>query len=139
MIFLLDTNTFSYIAKGSSPAARQEFQRHEEDRESRLCLSVITEAEVRFGMAKHSLSASRKAAIEGLLAHFEILPWGSAEAAVYAEERARLEAQGITLATMNLLIAAQAIAAGATLVSNDSIFRKTKGLWTIENWTMDVF
>jgi len=73
--YLLDTNMFSYIAKGTSPAARAEFQRLSQDGDAVLCISVITEAEVRFGMARHSLSRARCLAIEGLFANFQILPW----------------------------------------------------------------
>ena len=75
--YLLDTNTFSYIAKGNSPAARAMFFKHSQDREAVLSISSISEAEVRYGMEKRALSRERRAAIEGLFAHLTILPWGS--------------------------------------------------------------
>lgn len=137
-IYLLDTNTFSYIAKGTSRAARAEFQRLATDPAAALCLSAITEAEVRYGMAKYSLSRERRSAIEGLLAYLQILPWGSKEAAAYALVRNKLEAQGITVAVMDMLIVAHAVAAGAILVSRDHIFEKTAGLSGLENWATDL-
>jgi tRNA(fMet)-specific endonuclease VapC len=136
--YLLDTNTFSYIAKGSSAAARAEFQRLCQDRDAVLCISSITEAEVRYGMAKRSLSGERRSAIEGLFALLEILAWGSAEAAVYGQSRAKLEAQGTTVALMDMLIAAQAIAAGAVLVTRDKIFAEVDDLHTTVNWATDL-
>ena len=136
--YLLDTNTFSYIAKGSSPAARAEFQRLAQDPSAVLFISVITEAEVRYGMAKHSLSQNRRSAIEGLFANLQILPWGSDEAAAYARAKAKLEAQGITIAVMDMLIAAQAIAAGAVLVTRDNIFAKVDDLGATVNWATDL-
>jgi tRNA(fMet)-specific endonuclease VapC len=136
--YLLDTNTFSYIAKGSSPAARAELQRLANDSGAVLCISAITEAEVRYGMAKHSLSPSRRSAIEGLFSNLRILPWGSEEAAAYARAKAKLETQGITVAVMDMLIAAQAIAAGAVLVSRDNIFARMDDLDAVVNWVTDL-
>jgi len=136
--YLLDTNTFSYIAKGSSPAARAEFQRLAQDRSAVLCISVITEAEVRYGMAKRSLSPSRRSAIEGLFANLQILSWGSEEAAAYARVRTKLETAGITVAAMDMLIAAQAIAAGAVLVTRDTIFARLDDLDATVNWATDL-
>lgn len=136
--YVLDTNTFSYIAKGSSPAARAEFQRLAQDPSAVLCISVITEAEVRYGMEKRSLSQSRRSAIEGLFANLQILPWGSDEAAAYAQAKAKLETQGITVAVMDMLIAAQAIAAGAVLVTRDNIFAKLSDLDATVNWATDL-
>ena len=136
--YLLDTNTFSYIAKGSSPAARAEFQRLAQDPSAILCISVITEAEVRYGMAKRALSPNRRSAIEGLFANLQILPWGSDEAAAYARAKAKLETQGITVAAMDMLIAAQAIAAGAVLVTRDDIFTKVDDLDATVNWATDL-
>jgi tRNA(fMet)-specific endonuclease VapC len=136
--YLLDTNTFSYIAKGISQAARNEFHRLSQDHNITLCISVMTEAEVRFGMAKRNVSRSRRSAIESLFAHFQILPWGSEEAATYALTRAKLEAKGITVESMDLLIAAQAITAGAVLVTNDKIFSHVGDLHTTIDWASDL-
>jgi tRNA(fMet)-specific endonuclease VapC len=136
--YLLDTNMFSYIAKGVSPAARREFLRLSQDRNVTLCLSVMTEAEVRFGMVKHNLSRSRRSAIESLFAHFQILPWGSEEAAAYALTRAKLESKRITVESMDLLIAAQSIAARAVLVTRDKIFSSIEGLHATVNWANDL-
>ncbi len=138
MTYLLDTNTFSYIAKGSSPAARAVLLKLSRDPDADLCISVITEAEVRLGMAKRSLSQAHRSAIEGLFANVHILQWGPDEARAYAQARANLEARGITVAAMDLLIAAQAIAAGAVLVTGDKFFAFIDGLETPVNWATDL-
>jgi tRNA(fMet)-specific endonuclease VapC len=136
--YLLDTNMFSYIATGASPTARAEFLRVSQDRESVLCISVITEAEVRYGMEKRSLSHVRRAAIEGLFAKLQILPWGSEEAAAFARAKAKLEARGITVALMDMLIAANGIAARAVLVTRDKIFSFVDDLDVTVNWATDI-
>lgn len=137
-VFLLDTNTFSYIAKGSSATARVEFRKVSQDRNSVVCISCITLAEIHYGIAKHGLSGARLSAIEGLLANLEVLPWGEGEAAAYGRMRVRLESKGITVAAMDMLIAAQAIAAEATLVSHDGIFQRIDGLDARVDWATDV-
>jgi len=136
--YLLDTNMFSYIAKGNSSAARREWLRLSQDREATVCISVITEAEVGYGLAKRSLSRERADAIEGLLANLQILPWGLEEAAAYARTRAQLEGEGVTLSVMDMLIAAQAIAVGAILVTRDRIFEHVSELHATVNWANDL-
>ena len=136
--YLLDTNMVSYIAKGNSPAARREWLRVSRDRQGAVCISVITEAEVRYGMAKFALSRERADAIERLLANLQILPWGSDEAAAYARTRTQLEAKGVTLSALDMLIAAQAIASGSILVTRDKIFKQVPGLRATANWATDL-
>jgi tRNA(fMet)-specific endonuclease VapC len=136
--YLLDTNMFSYIATGASPAARAEFLRVSQDRDAVLCISVITEAEVRYGMAKHSLSHERRSAIEGLFVNLQILPWGSDEAAAYARAKAKLETQGITVALADMLIAAHGITTGAVFVTRDKVFSRVDDLDATANWATDI-
>jgi len=137
-IYLLDTNMFSYIAKGNSPAARRKWLKLSLDREVAIGISVITEAEVRYGLAKHAISRERAEAIEGLLANLQILPWSSEEAAAYARIRAQLEAKGVTLSAMDMLIAAQAVTAGAVLITRDKIFEHVSDLQDTVNWATDL-
>ncbi len=133
--YLLDTNTFSYIATGKSRAARARLVglgNHEE-----ACLSSITEAEVRFGLAKRARAYELRPGIEGLLSKLPVLPWGSPEAGVYGDLRRELEAHGKPLGNMDLLIAAHTIAARAVLVTNDKAFARLPNL-PMENWATDL-
>jgi len=136
--YLLDTNMFSYVVSGRSPAARAELRRLAQDRNAIVCISSMTEAEVRYGLAKRTPSPARRAAIEGLLANLEILPWGSAEAAVYALKRAKLEPKGISVSFMDFMIAVHAIAVGAVLVTRDSVFARIEDLEATVNWATDL-
>jgi len=134
--YLLDTNTVSYIAKGKSPAARSRLESL--GVEDTVCISSITEAELRYGLAKRPGAHALRAAVEALLFKLRILPWGSKEAIAYGDLRARLEASGIVLSEMDLLIAAQAIATGAVLVTNDKAFSQVTELRSIVNWASDL-
>lgn len=139
--YLLDTNMFSYIVKGNSPAARAEFRRLAQDPDTQLCISVITEAEVRYGMAKRALSPARRNAIEGLFANLEILPWGSEEAAVYAKTKPSLEAKGLSVSLMEFQIGVHAAACDAVLVTHDDIFvriAETTGIHATVDWAKDI-
>ena len=140
-IYLLDTNTFSYIASGRSQAARARFRKLAADPEARLAISVITEAEVRSGMNRRGLSAARRSAIEALFAYVEILPWGSAEAAVYASAWPELQAKGIGVSLMDLMIGVHAAACGAVLVTHDKNFSRIAGIVGIQavvDWAKDL-
>jgi tRNA(fMet)-specific endonuclease VapC len=134
--YLLDTNTVSYIAKGKSPAARARLQALGDD--ETVCISSITEAELRYGLAKRPEARQLRKSIEGLLFRLRILAWGSKEAAAYGELRARLEGAGITLSQLDLQISAHALAIGAVLVTNDKAFLQVNDLDKMENWALDL-
>jgi tRNA(fMet)-specific endonuclease VapC len=136
VIYLLDTNMVSYIARRKSPAARASLEAigHEDV----LSISSITEAEIRYGLAKRPGAHALRAAMEGFLFKVRILSWGSAEAAAYGELRAKLEAAGITLAEMDLLIAAHAVGTGTVLVSHDKAFHHVSSFLKIADWATDI-
>ncbi len=130
--YLLDTNTVSYVAKGKPAAPRARLQAL--GKGELACISSITEAEIRYGLAKRPEAHSLRRAMEDLLLKFCILPWGSREAAAYGELRAKLEAKGSTLAELDMMIAAHAIAIGAVLVTNDKSLARIKDLSGTANW-----
>jgi len=45
-----------------------------------ICISVMTEAEIRFGLARGKLSAATEAPVELFLSKIDILPWDPAAA-----------------------------------------------------------
>jgi len=135
-LYMLDTNMVSYIAKGQSKAARVRMLNLGED--EAVCLSVITEAEIRYGLAKRPEATALRERMEWFLAAVTVLPWGREEAKVYGELRARLELAGLPLGNLDLQIAAHAVAVGATLVTNDRAFAQVSELRGTENWAGDL-
>ena len=97
-------------------------------------ISVITEAELRFGVARLPRAAKLGLIVEEFLKRLEAVAWDSSAAQYYARLRAALEANGEPMGNMDLMIAAQALAMDATLVTHDRVFRKVKGL-KIEDWS----
>jgi len=129
--YLLDTNIASYAIKKNVPQIRQQLIRIPT---SDVGISVVTEAELRFCVAKVAPAPKLELAVEEFLMRVEILPWSSESAKCYATLRAELETKGQPVGGFDLMIAAQAIVSGVTLVSNDRVFKRVKGL-RVEDWT----
>ena len=128
---MLDTDTASYIIKGNAPAidARLRLLKTRQVR-----ISVVTRAELRFGVRRLSGANRLAAEIEIFLSGVQTLSWDEAAADQFAEVQADLERMGTPIGSMDTMIAAHAKAIQATLVtSNTRHFRFVKGL-SIENW-----
>ncbi len=129
--YLLDTNTVSYIIKGNRPRVRERLLKVAM---AEVGISVITEAELLFGLVRRPDATQLKIVIDEFLLRVEILPWNSEAAQQYASIRAMLEADGQPMGNLDLMIAAQALASGTILVTSDAVFRRVKGL-EIEDWS----
>jgi tRNA(fMet)-specific endonuclease VapC len=134
-LYMLDTNTVSYIVKGKSPAARARLAGLGSDESA--CISIVTEFELEFGLAKNPNAAKLRHALRWFLARIQVLPLGSGEARAYGQLRVQQEAAGRPLESKDKLIAAHAIAAGAILVTGDKVFSNAPGLMR-ENWATDL-
>jgi tRNA(fMet)-specific endonuclease VapC len=132
--YLLDTNIASYAIKRNVPQVRVALLSVPM---SEIGVSVVTEAELRFGVARKGASAHLKLAVEEFLLRVEILPWDSAAAKHYAELRSALDDSGTPIANFDLMIAAHALAADAILVTRDRVFRRVKHL-KLEDWTKPI-
>lgn len=129
--YLLDTNTASYVIKGNFPRVRERLLKVPM---AEAGISVVTEAELRFGVARRPEAAKLKMVVEEFLLRVEVLPWNSEAAQHYARIRAALENEGEPMGNLDMMIAAQAMAAGALLVTHDRVFRRVKGL-KVEDWS----
>jgi tRNA(fMet)-specific endonuclease VapC len=129
--YLLDTNTVSYVIKGNFPKVRERLLRVPT---SEVGISVVTEAELRFGVARLPQATKLGIVVEEFLRRVQIFAWDSATTRVYALLRATLEEHGEPIGNLDLMIASQALALRLILVSNDRVFRRVKGL-TVEDWS----
>lgn len=129
--YLLDTNTASYLIKGNVPRVREHLLRVPM---AEVGISVITEAELRFGVARKPAVTRLGIAVEEFLLRVDVLPWDSAAAQQYAALRATLEHAGRPMGNLDMMIAAQALAASAVLVTHDRVFQRVKQL-KIEDWS----
>jgi tRNA(fMet)-specific endonuclease VapC len=129
--YLLDTNMASYIIKGNFPKVRQ---RLEKVPMAKVGISSVTEAELRFGVERRPEATRLKTIVDEFLMRVEILAWDSEAAKRHASLRAALERDGTPMGSLDMMIAAQALASESILVTNDQVFRRVKKL-RIEDWT----
>jgi tRNA(fMet)-specific endonuclease VapC len=127
-VLMLDTNAISALVKGQAVGLGKTLEQRP------FCLSVITEAELRFGLARRPVNADLRSIIENLLWATDIRPWTSDCAKHYGQLRSELEALGKPLSPMDLLIATHALSEVCTLVSADRAFAHVPGLHLLD-WT----
>lgn len=131
MRVLLDTDTCIYALKQNENVLRRLLTTPRED----VAISVITEAELRTGAARSSVSVKTLHLIENFLRPLTLIDFTSDDAIAYASVRAKLERAGTPIGPLDTLIASQAVARRLTLVSNNEReFRRVTGL-AIENWS----
>ena len=136
VMYLLDTNMVSYIVKGRSLVAGDKLVALSGNEVA--AVSTITVAEIRYGLAKRPEATALRSLMNNFLASIQVLPWGTDEAEVYGSVRAKLEKKGVTLGNMDMMIAAHAIVAKATLVTNDKAFAQVDELSALVNWATDL-
>ena len=130
MRYLLDTNIVSELIRNPQGSVTE---RVREVGESQVATSIIVAAELRYGAAKKG-SARLTAQIEAVLGALEVMPFEEPADRAYGVLRAGLEQKGQPIGGNDLLIAAQALSLGFTLVTaNEREFAKIEGL-PCENW-----
>jgi len=131
MKFLLDTDTFSQIARGKHAGVVERAGQHTT---AEMAVSVITVGELRFGLALSGAASKLRSRTEALLEGMAHLHVDDAAATEYGKLRAYLQKIGQPIGPNDHWIAAQALAAGLTLVSGNSReFQRVPGL-KLENW-----
>ncbi len=131
--FLLDTNICIYIARKKPERVLRHFDKV---RVGEVAISVITYGELIFGVSK---SSRREASLETLREFVRLvppLPMPEKAGEVFGLISADLEARGEPISANDLWIAAHALAAKLTLVTNnEKEFRRVRGL-KVQNWAL---
>lgn len=130
---LLDTSVYSQpFKKRPDPVALARWEALGDDR---LAVSVITEAELRYGFDWKGADAQRRDYEAGLRLRIPVLDLDSGAAIEYGRIRAELRRRGTPVADLDLLIGATALAKGLVVATlNVSDFSKIPGL-TVEDWS----
>ena len=130
MRYLLDTKVVSDLVR--NPQGRVA-ERIRKVGEAQVCTSIIVAAELRYGATKKG-SPRLATQLEAVLGALDVLPFETPADAAYGLIRTRLEQAGRPIGGNDLLIAAQAIALGYTVVTdNEGEFARIDGL-PRENW-----
>jgi tRNA(fMet)-specific endonuclease VapC len=129
-VHLLDTNSVVFFFKGEGHVAANLLARA--PREVALPAVVLYELEV--GVLRSKAPERRRVQLDALLGAIAVIPFGEDEARAAARIRAALEPAGEGIGPLDTLIAATALANGATLVThNQRDFRRVAGL-KVEDW-----
>jgi tRNA(fMet)-specific endonuclease VapC len=130
MRYLLDTNIVSDLVRNPQGRIAQHIRKIGE---GQVCTSIIVAAELRYGAAKKQ-STRLTAQLQAVLGALEVLPLEAPADTTYGALRARLEKAGRPIGANDLLIAAQTLALGYTIVTdNEKEFAQIKDL-PRENW-----
>lgn len=130
---MLDTNMVGALIGEKAARADAGLRRH---RVGSVCISVVTEGEVLYGLTNNPAATCKAAQMRALLSRFVILPWTSDVASVYAAVRAAMRRNGRTMGALDMLIAAHALSMGIPLATSDRAFHHVPGL-KVENWLVD--
>jgi tRNA(fMet)-specific endonuclease VapC len=130
MRYLLDTNIVSDLIRNPQGRIAEHIRGVGE---AQICTSVIVAAELRYGAAKKG-SPRLATQLEAVLGALDVLLFEVPADTAYGLIRTRLERIGRPIGGNDLLIAAQAVALGYTIVTdNEGEFARIDGLLR-ENW-----
>ncbi len=130
MRYLLDTDIVSDLVRNPQGKVAQHIRKVGE---AQVCTSIIVAAELRYGAGKKG-SLRLSAQLEAVLGALEVLPFETPADATYGLLRTRLEQTGRPIGANDLLIAAQALALGHTIITdNEKEFARIEDLRR-ENW-----
>ncbi|MBT4497036.1 MAG: type II toxin-antitoxin system VapC family toxin [Gemmatimonadetes bacterium] len=115
-MYMLDTNTCIYIIKRRPVDVLKRFEAVDNDQ---ICISVVTHAELQYGVVRSSKIEHNQRILDAFVARLTVWAWGQDAVAHYGRIRRHLEQKGTPIGNMDLLIAAHALAKSCTLVTNN--------------------
>ena len=131
MNWLLDTNTCIYFMKNQFPKLTSRILGYPV---SSFSLSSITVFELEYGTEKSRWSERTRQQLALFLAPFEILPFTAEDSLIAGRIRGTLERKGQLIGPYDILIAAQALSRGLTVIThNTGEFERVSGLH-VEDW-----
>jgi len=129
--YMLDTNIVAYAKNNRPEVVCERMSRFDPED---LCVSVITLAELEYGVFNSSNPERNQLALTLFLANIEVVPFNDDAAVEYGRIRADLKRKGTPIGANDLMIAAHAKSLGVTLVTNNTReFERVEGLM-LEDW-----
>ena len=135
MSYLLDTSIAVALIRNRPVTVRERLRRISPDAQP-IAVSSIVLFELWYGVARSQHRPQNAERLRSFMSgNVFVLPFEEEDAAIAGDIRAELRSAGTLIGPYDLLIAAQALRTGATLVTaNVSEFRRVRGLeW--EDWT----
>lgn len=132
MRYLLDTNTCVALIRQRPPEVLSRITKHQI---TDIAVSVLTIAELQYGVNKSSQVQQNQQALDQFLIPFTLLDFDYAAAQAYGPIRATLEVQGIPIGPLDTLLAAQAVAHNLVLATNNTKEFSRIPQLILEDWT----
>ena len=130
-MYLIDTNICIYSIKGQIASLNQHLFTISPDD---IFVSSVTVGELFYGAAKSRWGGRTRETLNGFLANFHILPFDENDAILLGRIRANLESAGTPIGAYDLMIAAQGVSKGLTVVThNVREFSRVPGI-CLEDW-----
>ena len=129
--YLLDTNIASHVIRGDRPEISKRLASLPMEE---IAISAVTEGELLYGLARRNYPVTLSERVRQFLLRVDVLAWDRDVTRTYADLRASCEATGVSLAPLDMMIAAHAVAAGAVLVTRDKAFSRVPDPLKAENW-----
>ena len=130
-LYLLDTDTCVTLLRRNSPSLLKRLQ---SINPIRLAMSIVTWAELQYGVQASNRVEENRAAVALLGQHIKSLDWNHEAAMHYAHVRHALKTKGKLIGSNDLMIAAHALSLGATVVTNNTREFKRVPQLSLENW-----
>lgn len=128
---MLDTDICSYIIR-EKPI--EVFERFGTLKMSQICISVVTYAELIYGVEHSSSKKINRPIIDDFVRHLSIMNWDKEAAEHYGNIRAFLRADGNIIGSMDMMIAAHARSQKKILVTNNEKHFTRIPKLKVENW-----
>jgi tRNA(fMet)-specific endonuclease VapC len=132
VLHMLDTDTASYLIKGRTPQVEAKLSQLAP---SMVCVSVITQAELMYGLKRLPDNHPLHHAVRQFLTIIRVIPWDGEAANYYAGIRHQLVSSGQPIGDMDMMIAAHSLSANAVLVTNNlKHYERIEAPITLVNW-----
>ena len=130
MKLMLDTNICIAIIKQKPKDILQKFAAYQV---GDICISSVTLAELRYGVAKSQYQEKNQAALDEFILPLEVVVFDEPATLYYGTLRAMLEKQGTPIDPLDMQIAAHALSLNLILVTNNTKeFSRVLGLKLID-------
>lgn len=130
-MLMLDTNICIYIIKKRPSTVLKRFQSINNEQ---ICISVITYAELQYGVDKSSAVEKNQLIIDDFISRLSVIKLDEKAAQSYGKIRSILEKKGTTIGLMDLMIAAHCLSLDYTLITNNIKEFERIPYLKYENW-----
>ena len=133
MTYLLDTNICIYAINNRYPKLKQKLLTVLPDD---IAVSSITVGELEYGAAKSKWGDRTRQTMYAFLSNYTILPFDNSDAICFGNLRAALTSIGTPIGAYDVMISAQGLAKGLTVVThNTGEFSRVPRL-NLEDWVV---